>query len=402
MPFSELNISPIEQVLEAYGSGKLIIIADDIDRENEGDLAIATEKLTPKALSFMMQYGRGLICVSIARDLAKRLILTPQTENNNSIFHTPFTVSVDHRSVVGSGVSASSRCKSMLALLNEFSRPDDFVSPGHIFPLAAHPSGVLGRKGQTEGSYDLARLSGLKPSGVICEILNPDGTMSRGPELNRFAKEHKLPITTIQEIIRYRLSQEVLVSEVARSRLQTEHGEFDTIVFENEVDGKEHLALIFGELQNESSVMVRVHSECLTGDVFGSRRCDCGPQLTEAMRQIVAHGSGLVIYLRQEGRGIGLGNKLKAYALQDLGRDTVEANLELGFAPDARDFAVAAQILNALKIKSIKLLTNNPGKKSTLEDFGISVVERIPLIVGVDECNLKYIETKRTKLGHWF
>lgn len=400
MSQENLNITPIQEVLKAFAAGEMVIIADDLDRENEGDIAVATEKLNTEQLAFMMREARGLICVSLACDTARKLLLTPQTENNNSIFHTPFTVSVDHKSVSGSGVTAMARTKTMLALLEESSKPEDFVSPGHVFPLMANPAGVLGRKGQTEGSYDLARLCGLTPSGVICEILNPDGSMARGDKLNQFAKKHNLALTTIQEIIRYRLSQEVLVREVARSSLQTDFGVFETVVWENEVDGKEHLVLIYGDIAKAKSPLVRIHSECLTGDVFGSRRCDCGSQLSESMRRIVAEGVGVVLYLRQEGRGIGLGNKLRAYALQDQGRDTVEANLELGFAADARDFAVAAQMLCALGVRNVRLLTNNPEKLSTLEDLGIKIDQRLPLVVGIEECNRGYMETKRSKLGH--
>lgn len=397
-----MPLSPIDDVIADYRNGKMVIIVDDADRENEGDLALATEWVTPQSLAFMMHQARGLICVTISPDLAKRLELPQQVDNNNSPYRTPFAVSIDHRSVAEQGVTAAGRARTMQALLEPGAEPQEFVSPGHVFPLVANPAGVLGRRGQTEGSYDLAKLAGLKPSGIICEILNQDGSMARGEQLREYAERHGLRITSVAEIVRKRLSQEVLVRLVAHNTLTTDAGDFDTHVYRNDVDGKEHLALVYGSTAalNRQPVLVRIHSECLTGDVFGSRRCDCGPQLQEAQRRIVAEGAGIIVYLRQEGRGIGLGNKLRAYELQDHGRDTVQANIELGFEPDQRDFVVAAQILESLGTKQVRLLTNNPRKILSLESAGVKVTERVPLLVPTDEFSQRYLEAKREKLGH--
>jgi 3,4-dihydroxy 2-butanone 4-phosphate synthase/GTP cyclohydrolase II len=399
-----IHIHPFAEVLADFRAGKPVILVDDAERENEGDIAIATEAITPELVSFMLQHARGLVCVSISVELAEHLNLPLQVLNNNSPFNTPFTVSIDHRSVAQSGVTAASRALTMQKLLDPKSKAQDFTSPGHVFPLIANPAGVIGRQGQTEGSYDLARIAGFKPSGIVCEILQPDGTMARGHQLNEFAERFALKTTSVEEIIKYRIREEVLIRAVAEEDLESDFGLCKAYVFQDDVDGKEHLVLAFGKeklLADPDGTLVRIHSECLTGDVFGSRRCDCGEQLHESLRQIVAQGSGLVLYLRQEGRGIGLTNKLRAYALQDQGHDTVEANLRLGFPADMRDFAVAAKILDHFKVDNVRLLTNNPEKLSALEQFGIHINARVPLIAVPDEYSKGYLETKRQKLGHW-
>jgi 3,4-dihydroxy 2-butanone 4-phosphate synthase/GTP cyclohydrolase II len=400
----QLNLSNIDEVIKDFADGKMIIIVDDKKRENEGDLVVATEKVTSEIISFMMHHARGMICVSISDELAGRLKLPLQVLNNNSPFNTPFTVSVDHKSVAGKGMTASARIRTLKALMDDDTEPEDMLTPGHVFPLIANPSGVIARQGQTEGSYDLARLAGLKASGVICEILNENGTMARGPDLNNFSALHKIKICSVEQIIKFRVAKEVLVKKVANSLLHTDYGDFSTSVFEDELEGKEHLALVHGDIYAEQKagrpVLTRIHSECLTGDIFGSRRCDCGSQLAFAMNEIVKCGSGVVLYLRQEGRGIGLLNKLKAYELQDRGHDTVEANIKLGFEPDQREYAVAANILNTLGVKRMKLMTNNPRKIQTLEAFGLIVEGRIPVVGASDPYSKDYLETKRTKLGH--
>jgi len=396
--------SPFSEVLADFREGRMIIMVDDAQRENEGDLVVPAACITPEALSFMMHHGRGLICMSIAVETAKRLNLPLQTLVNNSAFQTPFAVSVDHCAVAAFGVTARARAQTIKKLLDEASRAEDFVSPGHVFPLIANPAGVLGRQGQTEGSFDLARIAGHPPAGVLCEILNPDGSMARGAEIDAFAASWNLKITSVAEVIRHRISHEILVRQTAEAYLETDYGPFTTFVFLDDVDGKEHLALVYGKEsigRSDFAPLVRIHSECLTGDVFGSRRCDCGRQLAEAARRIVKEGSGIILYLRQEGRGIGLANKVKAYALQDLGRDTVEANICLGFPADQRDFAVAAKILAYFNVSSVRLLTNNPEKLFTLEKFGVKVQQRLPLQIPPDEFTKSYLETKRTKLGHW-
>lgn len=392
------NLATVEQAIEDFRAGRMVIIVDDEKRENEGDLCLATSKVTAEHINFMMRQGRGLICVSVSQEIAKRLNFPLQVEQNNSVFHTPFAVCVDHNSVAENGVTAANRALTMLKIVEPNSTAQDFLIPGHVFPLIANPSGVLGREGQTEGSYDLARLAGLAPSGIICEILNPDGTMTRGQALYDFAKLHKLNIISVEQIIKYRITQEILIRQTARNKLQTDYGEFDTHVFLDEVEKKENLALVYN-LKSKQTPLVRLHSECLTGDVFGSRRCDCGSQLSNAMQEIVKYGCGALLYLRQEGRGIGLVNKLRAYQLQDQGHDTVEANLKLGFEADKRDFAVAAKMLTILGLKKIKLLTNNPNKLETLKRFGIEIEERIPTIFHDQYCQ-DYLETKKLKMGH--
>ncbi|NDC38853.1 MAG: GTP cyclohydrolase II, partial [Proteobacteria bacterium] len=389
--------------LETYRRGGMVIIADRADRENEGDLVVATECITPEQVAFMMREARGLICVSLSSEVAEQLDLPLQVVNNNSPFGTAFTVSIDHRSVASEGVTAIARAQTMRALVDDAATAEEFISPGNVFPLVANPAGVLGREGQTEGSHDLSQLAGLKHSGVICEILNPDGTMARGKSLEEFAVRHRLPITTVDEIIRYRISREVLVREVGSREVDTDFGRFVAHAFINDADGKEHMVLTYGEQYAASGgrgCLVRIHSECLTGDVFGSQRCDCGPQLALAMEAIVKEGSGALVYLRQEGRGIGLLNKLKAYALQDAGHDTVEANVKLGFAPDERDFRVAGKILQALGIERIRLLTNNPVKVETLTACGIDVLDRVPVLIPPNPHSQGYLRTKREKLGH--
>jgi 3,4-dihydroxy 2-butanone 4-phosphate synthase/GTP cyclohydrolase II len=400
---THLQVTPFEELLETYRRGEMVIVADRADRENEGDIVVATEHITSQQLAFMMREARGLICVSLSSETAERLGLPLQTVNNNSPFGTAFTVSVDHRSVAAEGVTAAARAKTMRALIDDRSTAGDFISPGSVFPLIANPAGVLGREGQTEGSYDLSRLAGLPPSGVICEILNPDGTMARGETLQQFAAQHGLPITTVDEIIRYRLSREILVRAVGSREVQTDFGRFVAHAFIDDANGKEHMVLTYGDVRavaRSQGCLVRIHSECLTGDVFGSQRCDCGAQLARAMEAIVKEGAGALVYLRQEGRGIGLLNKLKAYALQDEGHDTVEANLKLGFAPDERDFRVAGKILHALGIEGIRLLTNNPVKLESLAGCGISVLGRVPLVITPTQYSEGYLRTKREKLGH--
>lgn len=398
---SEVILTPFEQVLTDVRAGRAVIIVDDKNRENEGDIVVATECLAAEHLSFMMQEARGLICVSLAQSVVERLELPLQAINNGSQFGTPFTVNVDHRSVAERGVGASARALTIKALLDPHSVASDFITPGHVFPLVAHPAGVLGRKGQTEGSFDLARLAGFSSSGVICEILADDGTMARGAVLNAFAKKHNLAMTSVAEIAHYRLEREVRVRLIRQTEEETDFGRFNVSVFQDDADSKEHLALTLGDLSDQTRTpLVRVHSECLTGDVFGSQRCDCGAQLSDALNQINKNGCGALLYLRQEGRGIGLTNKLRAYELQDCGLDTVEANVHLGFAPDQRDFVVAARMLETLGLKKIRLITNNPEKIAVLERSGIVVQERVKSSVRIAPDAASYLEVKRSKLGH--
>ncbi len=398
-----VTLSPIEEVIEDYRQGKLVIIVDDADRENEGDLAVATEHVTPESIGFMVEFGRGLICASVSVEQARKLQLPYQVENNNAPLRTAFTTSIDYRDVADTGITASARAKTIKHLVSDEAMATDFVRPGNVYPLIANPAGVVARQGQTEGSYDLARLAGLKPSGVICEILNPDGTMMRGADLDAYAKKHDLKITSVEEILGYRIHKESLIREVAHSTLETDYGVFDVYVFEDDVARKEHIALVYGDVSKgaDKGVLVRLHSECLTGDVFTSRRCDCGIQLNDSMECIVDEGCGVLLYLRQEGRGIGLLNKLRAYALQDEGHDTVEANIELGFEADERDFVVGAKLLRLLDIERVRLLTNNPEKNDTLARAGIDIVERIGLVAPKDELSMAYLECKREKMGHF-
>ncbi len=398
-----LVLDTFTDVLADIRAGKAVLVVDNADRENEGDLILATEKVTSEMVSFLMREARGLICVSIPAEIAERLRLPLQVLNNNSAFQTPFAINVDHKDVGSRGVTAEGRAQTMRALIETGSEAPDFVSPGHVFPLIANSAGVMGRPGHTEGAFDLARLAGLTPSGILCEVLNPDGTMARGAQLQEFASKHELRITSIQAIKEYRAFHEIAVRQLSEGDVETDYGSFHARVFADDAGKKEHVAMIRGELATmpmSYAPLVLLHSECLTGDVFGSRRCDCGRQLDGAMKLITEEGAGLVLYLRQEGRGIGLENKVRAYALQDQGLDTVEANVHLGFDPDERDFAVGAHMLLAMGIRSIRLITNNPAKAAALSRFGISVVERIPMVVEPDPYSEAYLRTKREKLGH--
>jgi len=397
-----MSFDSVEEAIEEVRQGRVIIVADDEDRENEGDLVCAASMVTPEIVNFMTMHGRGLICVALTPERAEALSLPLMTERNTDPEGTAFTISVDahQRMGVTTGISAHDRARTIQALIDPATCPEDLRRPGHIFPLRARPGGVLRRVGQTEAAVDLARMAGLPPAGVICEILSPDGSMARRPELERFALEHDLRFITVAQLVAYRLRKERLVRRIAEARLPTAFGEFQVIGFESLVDGREHLALVRGEVAGKENVAVRMHSECLTGDVFGSLRCDCGAQLAAAMERIAAEGAGAVVYLRQEGRGIGLGNKLKAYHLQDGGQDTVEANEALGFKPDLRDYGIGAQILLDLGLTSIRILTNNPRKIVGVEGYGITVAGREALHVEPGEHNALYLDTKRTKLGH--
>ncbi|UCH00029.1 MAG: bifunctional 3,4-dihydroxy-2-butanone-4-phosphate synthase/GTP cyclohydrolase II [Deltaproteobacteria bacterium] len=395
-----MGISDIDGVLEDLRKGKMIILVDDEDRENEGDLAMAAEKVTPEAINFMAKYARGLICLSLHPDIVERLGLPLMVQDNRSRFGTAFTVSIEAKNGVTTGISAADRAHTILTAVADDALPGDLVQPGHVFPLRARRGGVLFRAGQTEGSVDLARLAGLKPTGVICEIMNEDGTMARRPELDEFAKKHGLRVVTIADTIAYRMRNESFVHKEAETTLPTPFGEFRAIAFSNELDKSEHLALVKGEIDPQKDILVRVHSECLTGDVMGSYRCDCGDQLKRALKMIDQEGLGALIYLRQEGRGIGFANKLKAYELQDKGLDTVEANKRLGFKPDLRDYGVGAQILVALGVKRMKIMTNNPKKIVGLEGYGLTVTGRVPIEVPPRPENTDYLLTKCEKLGH--
>jgi 3,4-dihydroxy 2-butanone 4-phosphate synthase/GTP cyclohydrolase II len=397
-----MAVSRIEEVIKDIQAGKMVILVDDEDRENEGDLCMAAEAVTPEAINFMAKYGRGLICLTLDRAQVKKLDLPMMVEKNKSPFETGFTVSIESRTGVTTGISAADRARTIQVAVKAEAKPDDIVSPGHIFPLRARRGGVLERTGQTEGSVDLARLAGMMPAGVICEIMKDDGTMARMPDLEIFAAEHGMKIATIADLVAYRLRRDTLVHRAVEARLPSHFGgEFKAIVYANDVDKHEHLALVKGEIDPEKEIMVRVHSECLTGDVFGSDRCDCGSQLQEAMRMVSAAGTGVILYMRQEGRGIGLINKLKAYTLQDNeGLDTVDANLELGFKPDLRDYGIGAQILRDLGVRKMCLLTNNPKKIVGLEGYDLEVTRRLPIEIKPLPENISYLKCKKDKMGH--
>jgi 3,4-dihydroxy 2-butanone 4-phosphate synthase/GTP cyclohydrolase II len=396
-----MKFQTIEEAIEDIRKGKMVILVDDEDRENEGDLTMAAEAVTPEAINFMATHGRGLICLSLTAERVAELQLPMMTTDNTSAFGTAFTISIEAKKGVTTGISAADRSTTIKTAISPRSGPEDLARPGHIFPLRAKPGGVLQRAGQTEGSVDLARLAGLYPAGVICEIMDDDGSMARVPQLIEFAKKFSLKIVTVKDLIAYRVKKESLVRRVATPKLPTRYGsDFTAILYANDIDCMNHIALVKGDIKPTDSVLVRVHSECLTGDVFGSLRCDCGEQLHNAMKMIEEEGKGIVLYMRQEGRGIGIEGKLKAYELQDKGKDTVEANLELGFKADLRDYGVGAQILRDLGVRKMRLLTNNPKKMIALEGYGLTVVERVPIETHPHAKNIHYLKVKKSKLGH--
>ncbi len=390
----------IEAAISAFRDGQMIIVVDDEDRENEGDLTVAADKITPEIINFMAREGRGLICMPMTERRLEELDIPQMVPQNTARFETAFCVSIEAKYTTSTGISASDRAATVLAAVDPKTRPSDLARPGHMFPLKARDGGVLVRAGQTEAAVDLARIAGLSPAGVICEILNEDGTMARVPELTKFAKKHKLLMITIADLINYRMRTEGLVRRVAAAELPTDHGEFRAVAYESVLDGETHVALVKGEIGDGDNVMVRVHSRCLTGDVFHSLRCDCGPQLDAAMRRIEQEGRGVILYLNQEGRGIGLANKIRAYELQEQGLDTVEANERLGFKADQRDYGVGAQILKDLGVRSMRLLSNNPRKLVGLEGYGLSVAEWLPLEIPASIHTERYLRTKKEKLGH--
>ena len=397
MPFGT-----IEQAVADVRRGRLVVVADDEDRESEGDLVCAAQAITPELINFMVKYGRGLVCLALTPERCRQLALPQMADDNTDSYETAFTVSVDAapRFGVTTGISAADRARTVQVAIGPEARPEDLRRPGHVFPLRARAGGVLRRVGHTEASVDLARLAGFEPAGVICEILSDDGTMMRRPQLEGFATQHDLTFVTVAQLVAYRLQKERLVHRVAEAELPTAFGPFRIVGYNNDVDSREHVALVYGDVRERPDVLVRMHSKCLTGDVFGSQRCDCGWQLQSAMRQIADEGAGVVVYLDQEGRGIGLLNKLKAYELQDSGDDTVEANARLGFGPDLRDYGIGAQILVDLGLHSIRVLTNNPRKLVGLEGYGLELAGRVPIVPDAHELNRAYLEVKRDKLGH--
>jgi 3,4-dihydroxy 2-butanone 4-phosphate synthase/GTP cyclohydrolase II len=390
----------IASVITDIRKGKMVIVVDDADRENEGDLIMAGQFVTPTAINFMAKHGRGLICVPTSSERLQQLGIERMVKQNREVFRTDFQVSVDAARGIGSGISAADRAKTIAAMASPTAVPDDLVQPGHVFPLRAKPGGVLQRAGHTEAAVDLVTLAGARPIGVICEIMNDDGTMARLPALLKFAKKHRLKLCTIADLIEYRRTREKLVERIETIKMPTDYGEFDLALYRSKIDGQHHLALIRGEVTGKKNVLVRVHSECLTGDVFGSRRCDCGPQLHQAMKQVADAGCGVIVYMRQEGRGIGLGPKIKAYKLQEQGYDTVEANQKLGYGMDLREYGLGAQILVDLGLKTIRLLTNNPKKLVGLVGYGLQVAEQVPIRVKPNPHNAKYLKTKQQKMGH--
>lgn len=390
----------IESVIADIRKGKMVIVVDDADRENEGDLIMAAQYVTPAAINFMAKHGRGLICVPTSSERLQQLGIERMVKQNREVFRTDFQVSVDAARGIGSGISAADRAKTIAVMASPTAVPDDLVQPGHVFPLRAKPGGVLQRAGHTEAAVDLVTLAGARPIGVICEIMKDDGTMARLPALMKFAQKHRLKLCTIADLIEYRRTREKLVERIETIKMPTDFGDFDLALYRSKIDGQHHLALIRGDVAGQKNVLVRVHSECLTGDVFGSRRCDCGPQLHQAMQQVAESGRGVIVYMRQEGRGIGLAPKIKAYKLQEQGYDTVEANQKLGYGMDLREYGLGAQILADLGLKTIRLLTNNPKKLVGLAGYGLQVVEQVPIRVKPNPHNAKYLKTKRQKMGH--
>jgi 3,4-dihydroxy 2-butanone 4-phosphate synthase/GTP cyclohydrolase II len=394
------NFDKIESVVADLSKGKMVIVVDDADRENEGDLVMAAQHVTPAAVNFMARFGRGLICVPTTAERLQQLGIDRMVQQNRESFRTDFQVSVDAARGITTGISAADRAKTIQIMAEPTAVPEDLVQPGHVFPLRARPGGVLQRAGHTEAAVDLAGLAGCRPIGVLCEILNDDGTMARLPQLLKFAKKHKLKICTIEDLIHFRRTREKLVEKIEVVKLPTDYGDFDLHLYRSKIDGQHHLALVRGEISGAKNVLVRVHSECLTGDVFGSRRCDCGPQLHQAMRQVADAGRGVIVYMRQEGRGIGLAPKIQSYKLQEQGYDTVEANEKLGYGMDLREYGLGAQILVDLGLKTIRLLTNNPKKVVGLEGYGLKITEQVPIKVKPNPHNERYLKTKREKLGH--
>ena len=395
-----MSFAGIEEAIDDIHEGRMVIVVDDEDRENEGDLTIAAEKITPEIINFMAKHGRGLICLPMTGGRLAELQIPLMVDDNSSKFNTAFCVSIEAREGVSTGISAADRAATVRAAIDPATRPADLVRPGHMFPLRAEDGGVLRRAGQTEAAVDLARIAGLYPAGVICEIMNEDGSMARVPELAEFAAEHDIKMINIADLIRYRLGTERFVKLAASPQLPTVYGDFTLYAYQNELDSKIHLALVMGDVAGDQPVLVRVHSECLTGDAFFSARCDCGPQLQTAMQRIAEEGRGIIVYLRQEGRGIGLVNKLKAYELQDCGADTVEANESLGFQADQRDYGIGAQILSDLRVEKLRIMTNNPRKFVGLSGYGLEIVERVPIEIPATGTTKRYLETKKNKMGH--